>query len=201
MSPTTTFLIRSTALGVALGAMLGCAESIAPDPEPDAAGPVAKVQTTADGDGSFTTFINSSSETAWIHAEFAMGTEMDGTTAGWDLRFQRFHISTNGGVSGTAGVEAAIVKRPDGAPAAFAEVTAPPPTGYISDAMGADGPVYAWEADEGWFDYNDETHVLTAKPLVWVVKRAGGAKIKLEIKNYYDRFGTAGWFTLHWAPL
>ena len=45
------------------------------------------------------------------------------------------------------------------------------------------------------------THMLTPKPLVWVVKTNGGSMIKLEITKYYDDAGTAGWFTLHWSPL
>jgi hypothetical protein len=45
------------------------------------------------------------------------------------------------------------------------------------------------------------THALTAKPIVGVMKNADGAAIKLQIHEYYDTAGTAGWFTLHWAAL
>jgi len=43
--------------------------------------------------------------------------------------------------------------------------------------------------------------LLTPRPIIWVVKTAGGATLKLEILKYYDDAGTSGWFSLHWGPL
>lgn len=174
----------------------GCFESIAPE-RPDAgssgdAAPLGKYTTTRGPDGSYVTLVNSTSEMEWIYGDFKTG--MESTTSGaWDLRFQRSHISTNGGVSGEGGVEVAPV-----AGVSFAQVTSPPASGWVSDA--ADGE-YAFEQGDGWYDYNLMTHVLTPKPLVWVVKLNGGGAIKLEIMKYYDAAGTPGWFTLHWRPL
>lgn len=184
-------------------ACTGCFESIAPN-KPDAgagadAAPLGKYTTTRGADGTYMTIVDSTSATEWIYGDFETGAEVD-AMGPWDLRFQRFHISTNGGISGSGGVEVAPVSG-----VTFAQVTSAPASGWISDAADGDDanmdPDYAFEQGDGWYDYNPMTHVLTPKPLVWVVKTEGGSTIKLEILDYYDEAGTAGWFTLHWGPL
>jgi len=184
-------------------ALAGCFESIAPEkPDggfaPDAA-PLGKYTTTRGADGTYTTIVDSTSATEWIYGDFETGAEI-ADTGPWDLRFERFHISTNGGISGNGGVEVAPVPG-----LAFAQVTSPPASGWISDAADGDDanmdPDYAFEQGDGWYDYNPMTHVLTPKSLVWVMKTNGGATIKLEITKYYDDAGNAGWFTLHWGPM
>lgn len=191
-----------TRIGI-LVLLSGCFENIAPD-RPDAgttvdAPPLGKYTTTRGADGSYTTIIDSTSATDWIYGDFETGMETD-TSGPWDLRFQRFHISTNGGISGTGGVEVARVTG-----VAFTEVTSPPASGWTTDAVDGDDanmdPDYAFEQGDGWYDYNPMTHVLTPRPLVWVVKTNGGSMIKLEITKYYDDAGTAGWFTVHWSPM
>jgi hypothetical protein len=188
-------------------ALAGCAESLRPDAQPDAAPPTGDAlvrppgpfSTVGEADGSFTTIVDSSSATEWVYGDFETRAAID-AAGPWDLRFQRFHISTNGGVSGTAGVEVAAL-----AGVTFAQVTAAPATGFTSDAPDGDDanldPDYAFEQGDGWYDYDSTTHVLTPKPLVWVVKTAGGSTLKLEISRYYDDAGTAGFFTVHWALL
>ncbi|MEJ7596969.1 MAG: HmuY family protein [Kofleriaceae bacterium] len=183
-------------------AVPACFQGIGPD-LPDAgratdSGPLGKVTTTPASAGAFTTWIDSTSASEWTNLDLATGREGDVTA--WDLRFQRFHISTNGGVSGAAGVE--IVPVPD---LGFADVTSAPTAGWIADAPDGDDPNadpdYAFEQGVGWYDYNPTTHVVTPKPLVWVVRTRAGTAIKLELLAYYDEAGTAGWFTVHWGPL
>jgi hypothetical protein len=188
------------ALVLLIAAPAGCADPIgsaSPDAgAPDA--PLGRVHTTRGADGTYTTLVDATSSSDWTFADFETGGEA-ATTAPWDLRFQRFHISTNGGVSGGGGVAVAPITG-----STFAAVTAAPASGFVSD--GADGngdgmPDYALERGDGWYGYDDGTHLLTPRPIVWVVKTAGGAMLKLEILDYYDDAGTSGWFTLHWAPL
>lgn len=183
--------------------LTGCFESIAPE-QPDAGSdtnvaPVGKFATTPGVDGTYTTVVDATSMTEWTYGDFEIGEETD-ETGPWDLRFQRFHISTNGGISGSGGVEVAPV-----AGMTFAQVTSPPGSGWISDAPDGDDanmdPDYAFEQGDGWYDYNPTSHALTPKPLVWVVKTTGGSMIKLQIEKYYSDAGTAGWFTLRWSPL
>lgn len=179
----------------------GCADEIGPDddPVPDrGTEPPANVATTRSADGTYTSVINATSDKVWIHADFETGREVD-AAATWDLRFQRFHISANGGSSGAGGVEVAPVT------GTFASLTAAPTTGWGTDLADADAdaiPEYVFDQGDGWYDYNQMTHVLTPKPIVWAIRTAnGGPTIKLEIQSYYDAAGTSGWFTLHWGPL
>jgi hypothetical protein len=195
-------MTRSISSLVAL-ALAGCFEPIAAD-KPDAgaapdAAPPGKAITTRGSDGTYTTIVDSTSMTDWSYVDFETGAE-SATTGPWDLRFQRFHISTNGGSSGAGGVEVAPVPG-----LAFAQVTSPPASGWISDAGDGDDanmdPDYAFEQGDAWYDYDAMTHALTPKSLVWVMKTTSGSMIKLEIMKYYDDAGTAGWVTLHWGTM
>lgn len=184
----------------ALGALAsGCADKI-DHSSPDAGAPqTGKVATTRNsGDGTYTTVIDATSMTDWTYADFETGREAQ-TSDPWDLRFQRFHVSTNGGINGSGGVMVAPVTG-----TTFAALTAAPATGYVADAADGNGdgmPDYALEQGDGWYAYDPNSHLLSPRPIVWVVKTAGGATLKLEITRYYDTAGTSGWFTLHWGPL
>jgi hypothetical protein len=183
--------------------LAACADPIAHDlpdaaPTADAAPAPGKVATSRRADATYTTVVDATSETAWVHADFETGGEV-AETAAWDLRFQRFHVSTNGGVSGPGGVTIAPITGQG-----FAQVTAAPASGFITDTGDHDGdgaPDYAMDQGDAWYAYDVTTHALTPRPIVWVVKTDGGATLKLEIVSYYDAAGTSGWFTLHWAPL
>jgi hypothetical protein len=188
---------------LAVTLLAGCAESIRPD-RPDG-GPtvdatfIGPFGTVTNADGSFTTRVDATSVEAWVYGDFETSAAVTETDA-WDLRFQRFHISTNGGISGNAGVEVVPL---NGVP--FDALFIAPDTGYVSDAPDGDDanmdPDYAFEQGDGWYAYDQETHVLTPRELVWVVKTAGGSQIKLAIVGYYDDAGTAGFLTFRWAPL
>lgn len=185
-------------------ALTGCADKLVatdntrPDAGADTSGPFA---TTANEDGSYTTVVDAQSTDTWLHGDFETRTAMD-ETGPWDLRFQRFHLSANGGVSGSRGVEVIPLRDVE-----FDAIVAAPSTGWITDE--ADGPDdnaepdYAFETEANrWYDYDADAHVLTPAPIVWVVRTADSSSvIKLEIERYYDDVGTAAVFTLHWAPL
>ncbi len=198
--------------------LVGCADTLVPldndvpdapiqprdpdaDPTVDAEVPTGgPFSTVGRGDGSYTTVVDATSTTAWIHGDFETRIAID-ATGPWDLRFQRFHLSTNGGISGAAGVEVAALEG-----TTFAAVTTAPAAGWTTDQADGDDanvdPDYAFEQGDGWYDYDPSTHVLTPKPLVYVVRTASNASmIKLEIEKYYDTAGTSGVLTLHWAPL
>lgn len=200
-------MTRSPLLLIAL--LVGCADKIDHDvpvdaaPTPTADAPPTqtapgKVATTRGADGTYTSVVDATSMTDWIYADFETGKEARATDA-WDLRFQRFHISTNSGVSGSGGVQVAPVTG-----TTFAALTTAPAAGYLTDTADANGdgmPDYVFDQGDTWYHYDDATHVLTPLPVVWVVKTDGGATLKLEIVKYYDDAGTSGWFTLHWGPL
>lgn len=64
-----------------------------------------------------------------------------------------------------------------------------PPPDPIAASLGA------------WYDYDFMTHVLTPKPVVYVVRTVEGNAFKLEVQGYYDEAGTSGIFTIRWAAL
>ncbi len=182
--------------------LAGCFESIQPtgvDAGLAITGGDGPFATAREADGTYVTVVDATSTSAWTHGDFETGASVaDGEP--WDLRFQRFHISTNGGVSGSGGVEVALV--PD---LAFEDVVVPPTSGWTADLPDGDDanadPDYAFEQGDRWYDYDASTHVLTPRRVVWVVRTNGGTTIKLRIERYYDEAGTAGWFTLRWAPI
>ncbi len=184
--------------------LIGCADKIDHETSsPDAGlgsnggsggGGTARVATTRGTDGTYTTTVDATADDAWVDVDFETGAEVD-ASASWDLRFERFHISANGGVSGSGGVQVAPVM------ATFAALTTAPTDGWLTDTadMNADGmPDYAMDS---WYDYDVDTHILTPKAITWAVKTDGGASLKLEVVKYYDGAGTSGNFTLHWGPL
>jgi hypothetical protein len=190
----------------ALAALAGCAGDIRPDDfgrtedaaPSDALTPTGPVTTAQNADGTFTTIVDATSMEKWTHLDLETRAEA-GEAGPWDLRFQRSHISANGGVTGTGGVEVVPLA------AAFAEVTAAPASGWITDAPDGDDanldPDYAFAQGEGWYAYDVQTHVLRPRPLVWVVRSTDGGVIKLAIERYYDTVGTPAWITFRWAPL
>lgn len=187
------------------GALAGCAGDIRPSdfqldgPPSDVFTATGPVTTFPNADGTFTTIVNATSATEWTHLDF--DTRAEATEAGpWEVRYQRFHMSVNGGVTGATGVEIAPVTG-----RLFDEVTAAPAGGWLTDAPDGDDPDtipdYAFEQGDGWYDYDFERHVLTPRPIVWVVRSPGGATVKLRLDRYYDAVGTPGWITLRWKPL
>jgi hypothetical protein len=179
--------------------LVGCAERIGPPPNDNPDAPpmtlddamvqTGPVRTTPNPDGSSTSIVDSSSMTEWTHVDIAAFTATE-EAGPWALRFQRFHISTG------EGTEVAPVA------AAFDSVTKAPSSGWVhdQDLDGNGDPDYAFEQGDGWYDYNAETHVLTPKPLTWVV-RSPTTTLKLSLEKYYDTAGNAGWFTLTWRHL
>lgn len=178
----------------------GCAEDLRPDrPDGGLPGeglPPGSFTTTTLPDGTFLTIVDASATHAWIYGDFETAAAID-ETGPWDLRFQRFHISTNGGVSGSGGVEVAAI------PNTSLDELVVPSEGFVSDAPDGDDenaePDYAFEQGDGWYDYDPQTHVLTPKAMAWVVRTNGGSTIALAIQGYYDTAGTAGWFSFRWA--
>jgi len=186
-------------LALVLCTLAACADHIDHPAEPPDAGssPTGKVATSRGSDGTYTTTLDATSMTDWTYLDFETGMEADPATA-WDLRVQRFHISTNGGVTGDGGVKVAPVET------TFAAMTAAPSDGWISDAADANGdgiPDYAFDQGDGWYAYDEATHLLAPRSIVYAIQTDGGSSLKLAIDSYYDTAGTGGHFSFHWAPL
>jgi hypothetical protein len=122
---------------------------------------------------------------------------------GWDLAFQRYHVMSNGGVSGAGGVRVAPLTGVD-----FDDVTEAPADGWLEDLADSDldghNDYVISGQDLSWWEYDLETHVINMTGVVWVVETTEGAHFKLEFVDYYaDVNGNAesGYPTFLWAPL
>lgn len=164
------------------------------DSDGDAANPGGTLDTGADLSEVREVQLDSSDHERWIHYDFERQGVVDSDLP-WDFAAQRYQIKLNGGVSGDGEVLASILETSDW------ETVAVPDAGWRTDEADADGdgtPEYVF-AD--WYDYNAETHVLTPRPLVYVLQSVEGRFFKLQILNYYDEAGTSGFLTLRWAEL
>ncbi|MCY1060940.1 HmuY family protein [Nannocystis sp. SCPEA4] len=159
------------------------------------------------GDGSYESILEATSEDEWTYFDFESKRHVEPADPTddkvWDLAALRFNVKSNGGTSGTGGVEVAIL---DGT--SFDAVTTVPTEGWISDDASAPGmggemanvePGYAFD---NWFDYNIMDHTLMPKAdRVYVVRTPEGNHYKLEMLGFYDDAGTPGFVSFHWAAL
>jgi hypothetical protein len=159
----------------------------------------ALVRTTA-VDGGFQTVIDATNIDAFVALDLDSVREVPFTGPDWDVAFRRQRIRTNGGVDGDGGVEVAPLPE-----TTLEAVTAAPATGYLVDQPdGDDGntePDTVFENAEVWYDYDSTIHVLTPRPVVYVVKSTARRVFKVHIASYYDEAGTPSIFTLQWAEL
>lgn len=193
------FLMVAGAFGAL--ASIGCADDLSARDEDDGilGGGEGKVQTVRNEDATYTTKLDSYSVTEWTAIDFDLGVEALETEPTWDVSVQRFHFKLNPG-GGTAAVQ--VMELGD---VALAKVDGEADGTWLTDQPdGADDnttPDYALEQGEGWYDYDSMTHVLTPRPVTWLLKTGDGALRALRIENYYDDAGNSGRFQLRWRPL
>lgn len=208
--------MRRWVLAAVLGVtpLAACAGDIRPDdfredPDPGTGldgGPVGKVRVVDNGNGTSSLTVDARDMEGWVYIDLAaldLREPADpATSSDWDLGLQRFHYALDGGVSGT-GQGALVVM--DGA--ALADVSEAPADGWVTDqpddAVDEDAlPEYAFEtAEGGWYDYDDQSHVLTPKERVYVILGADGTPFAVQIDAYYDDAGSPGWPSFTVKPL
>jgi hypothetical protein len=186
--------------------LLTACEPALPDPGPPAvvpdggadAGPT-NIITVAEG-SSFVSTIDAQNSSFWIGLDLDTGREATFEPPAWNLAFNRFHIRARGGASGDGGVVAAIIKD-----VTFVQVTEIPDGGFFEDQP--DGPDDNTELDtvfevpDAWYSYELQTHILTPKPWIYVVKSDDGAFFKVSVERYYDSAGTPAVLTLRFARI
>jgi hypothetical protein len=187
-------------------ATAACADDLAPpdSPSPERQMPSPSVSTTATGEG-FESHVDASRSDAWVHFDFetkaAVSPEDPATSRRWDLAFQRFKVKANGGVSGTAGVEVAIV--PD---TELAGISAAPASGWLVDQpdgpdMNPDPDTVFNRGEDTWFSYDPTSHLLSPRKQLYVVKTAEDGYFAVQILKYYDQAGTAGFVLFRWKEV
>ena len=183
---------------LALLSLAGCAEDLAPA-DAGTLPPTSGAFTHETGaDGIITTTVDATDAEAWQRLDLDGGRSVD---AGWDLAFRRFFVRTNGGVSGTAGVQVAVAE------GAFEDVTRAPESGWSAarpdgEADDDEEPDTAFnDGEDDWYDYDPETHTLTPKDRVYVVSSSEGRFFKLQILGYYDDAGSPARLRFRWAEI
>lgn len=202
-------------LAVALSAALlgvACADTIGPN-DPDAgsadAGPpmIGELPRTSGRfthsvtSGVVTTVVDASDEAVWRHLDMDTGRSVQ-AASGWELAFSRFRVRVNGGVSGAGGVQVAELEG-----VAFDALTRAPEEGWtvpvadgeVDDDAEPDNAFNDGESD--WYEYELETHTLTARDVTYVIASTAGAFFKLSFESYYDDAGSPGIVRFRWAPI
>jgi len=115
----------------------------------------------------------------------------------WDILFDAYEIHQNNTIFGMGSAGAYPVWGDQTDPTDFNETMSAPPVAqaYFPDQLGS--------VMTDWYNYDGNTHTLTSKGHVYVIK-SGTAYYKLSIVTYYrDINGTpvSGWFTIDWVEL
>jgi hypothetical protein len=117
--------------------------------------------------------------------------------AAWDLRFRRFEVALNGGVSGGGGVEVTWLA---GVP--FDQVLdVPVDATWVTDEPDADGDGTPEHALIDWYDYDEDTHELSPADRTYVVRTTEGVPYRLAFEAYYDASGTPARIRIRTGPL
>lgn len=159
------------------------------------------IETTDNGDGTFTTLVQATDGDIWVYVSLgAGGVRVEpadpADSADWDLMFRRDKIYLNGGVDGTGGAEAASLDA-----VAIDSIRWPAVGGYTTDEADSDGDTYPNGPFTGWFEYDITTHILSAADRSYVLRGATGT-FRMRLLSYYHPTGDqSGWPSFTWAPL
>jgi hypothetical protein len=80
---------------------------------------------------------------------------------------------------------------------ALGEVTAAATGEWLADRAG--DPALA--RGDGWYAYDPTTHVVSPRPITWLLRTTEGGLRALRIESYYDEAGTAARLRLRWRPV
>jgi hypothetical protein len=160
-------------------------------------------------DGVTSTLIDASNDQIWRYFDLDTSAGVTEDDASWDLKFCRFKVLSNGGVTGEGGVEVAAIENAD-----FDAFDRAPGAGFggdradsVTEQDSAEGDTNTdpdnafYSKDQNWYDYNLNNHTLSPHPWVYFVKTTEGAYFKLAFAGYYDKAGTPGWLQFKWAAI
>lgn len=186
--------------------LLACAPSINktwdwnngnPNAEPE----INIVQDTATNLISVEMQIDATSYDDWIYIDLETAELMDipdaTSSEDWDIGAMRCWLKLNSGIHGPSTVAAILEEE-----TAYEDIITPPDGEYVVDQVDGDdeneNPDYVLHE---WFDYDVNTHILTAKDWVYVIRNRNDVYFKFQIENYYDNAGTSGFVTVRWGEL
>jgi hypothetical protein len=83
----------------------------------------------------------------------------------------------------------------------FETLSVAPSAGYIVDEPDSDAddkPEYAFDA---WYDYDVQTHTLSASDRTYVIRTTSGMYYRLRMEDYYSDAGTSGHLSFRWGTV
>jgi hypothetical protein len=190
--------MRRTLLLLGLG-MAGCAPDLREDYPFDGQATSGQLVTvTPREDGSNHALIDATNKSAMVYFDIDEGREMKTDEAletnGWDLAFQRYTVTMNGGGGNPTGQVRVAVLEGQG----WDALTTAPAEGYQQDAS---EPVFNG-VQGGWYTYDLVKHrLVTRDELLYVVQSSAGHYFKLQMLSYYDDTGTPARLALRYQPL
>ncbi|MFK7931396.1 MAG: HmuY family protein [Myxococcota bacterium] len=146
-------------------------------------------------DGEVHADIDSTDGAGWVYLDMATPEETDENGL-WSLKFQRYTLAVNGGVSGDADVQAVFVEG-----LAYDDAKVAPDTGWNADRPDEDEDGTPEYVMGEWYDYDPSTHVLSPKPGTWFVRGVGGQTYAVEVLDYYSDAGDSGHPSLRYRPV
>lgn len=152
------------------------------------------------------TVVKAVSGVNWTYCDLGSLSTVNAASTVWDLRFQRFRISTNSGTAWSGSGGSCDTGSDDFAGVKSVTCTIAIDQRVSAESGGASGSsAVEWDGAAAlvqWYDYNSDTHVLTAKDRVYIIRANDGtAHYKLQMTDYYDQAGTSGYPTFRWELL
>ena len=139
--------------------------------------------------------VDSTDSTIWVYFDLSTGTVVEPSnpedSTEWDLKFQRYSIGTNGGISGSGSVQVMIQ---EGVYESYETLDTMPEGGewiVDSDVDGDGTPEYAMG---DWYNYDFTNHSLSPLDLVYFVQTNNGT-FKFRMVDYYNDVGESGLMT------
>jgi hypothetical protein len=173
--------------------------------------PQGRAEFAAAGDGqSQRVTVQATDEQLWVYLDLTNGVQVQPDTAdsNWDLALRRTDIKLNGGSSGPRNVGIHDMLREDytalaGVPAdanfhqdsesGLAMLTQPPAENTGRAACGGIDSDFGWYYYSAFCDEGNGTHHISARDVVYVLRGRDGNHYKLQMREYYDQNGTAGY--------
>jgi hypothetical protein len=180
-------------------AVAGCAPDLRTDYPFDGqvnTGPLVEVS--PQEDGSAMALVDATNKSSLVFFDIDEGRELKADEAfdtnGWDLAFQRYTVTMNGGGGNPNGqVRVAVLKD-----ASWDSLTSAPAEGYQQDAS---EPVFNG-VEGGWYTYDLVKHrLVTREELLYVVRSSEGRFFKLQMLSYYDNAGTPARLSFRYEAL
>jgi len=189
---------------MSVGLLWGCAADIEPTPGPDAGVSSSLIQVELDGEHTAVE-VNASDYDNWVHLDMDTGAEVVPANPAddlvWDLRFQRYKIQSNGGVSGAASVVVGRVRTTD-----YDAIVEAPTIRYYEDAEDSDDEDQDVDnpfiGATNWYNYDGSDHTLSPADFVFIVRSSQGTYYKLQMTGYYSSLAsTSGYPSFRYAPI